>query len=384
MPDIDHEVIIVGAGPAGSATALELAKRAPAVAKRTLVLEREAHPRHKLCCGVLTGDALVMLSRMGLELREIPFVNADYLHLTFEGRGVKLRLNPDFAFTVVRRNELDGWLAGKARAAGVAFQEDTQVKAVRWVAGGVEVDTNRGTLRARAVVGADGSTSVVRSAVTPRSHTGLGRAVEVITPPTSATFPTVGFGIDDGYLEFGRIPGGNDGYTVSVPVLDNGVRKRSWAVWDSRATGGGPSGSLKTLQSEDLETHGYNLEDHKLKGFPIRWYEPEARLSKPGVLLVGDAAGACALVGEGISQALAYGGLAADALHDAARRGDYGFPDYTSRVAKSPMGRSLARRTWMARGLYRVRSPRAQRIIWQHGGKALELLMKRFVFGWAR
>ena len=48
MPKIDHDLIIVGAGPAGSATALHLARRAPALAQRSLILERYRHPRTKL------------------------------------------------------------------------------------------------------------------------------------------------------------------------------------------------------------------------------------------------------------------------------------------------------------------------------------------------
>lgn len=384
MPDTDHDLIIVGAGPAGSATALHLAKRSPALAERTLILERERHPRQKLCCGGLTGDALRGIERLGLDLNEIPNIRADRLHLLFEGSGFPIRVAGDFAFGVIRRNELDAWLADKARKAGFTIQEDTHVTSLRRCDGGIEVHTDRGTLRAKAIVGADGSTSVVRHAFMPRSHVGIGRSLEVITPAASGSFPALPCGDDDGCMEFKRILTGIDGYTLSFPVLEGGVRKRSWAIWDSRASGHGRGPSLEPLLRDAMAAHGFKLGDHEVRGFPIRWYERGVRLSAPNVLLAGDAAGADALMGEGISQAIGYGEIAAGALADAFERGRFDFADYTDRVDRSPLGRSLAIRTWLARHLYSVRSRALQRLLWQRGGKLLEVLLKRHVFGWAK
>lgn len=306
------------------------------------------------------------------------------MKILFERRGFGVQLAPGYGFGVIRRDEFDGWLADKARAAGFAFQEDTRVKGVRRVYGGVEVETSKGTLRARVVVGADGTESVVRPAVTPNKHTGVGRSLEVLTPATSPGFPSAFCGADDGYLDFRRIPDGNNGYTLTFPVLEKGVRKRSWAIWDSRATGGGPHGSLKGLLEEDMASQGYKLEDYELRGFPIRWYEPEATLATPGIVLVGDAAGVDAMVGEGISQSLAYGALAADSLKDAFDRLDFSFADYTSRVAKSPLGKNLARRTWLARNLYKVRSRPLLSALFHQAAGPMKWLMEREIFGWAR
>ena len=56
-----------------------------------------------------------------------------------------------------------------------------------------------------------------------------------------------------------------------------------------------------------MARHGFNLDDHELKGHPIRWYDPFNPVSVPRVLLVGDAVGADPIFGEGISMALGYG-----------------------------------------------------------------------------
>ena len=58
---MEYDVLIIGAGPAGLSTALHLARRAPHLVPRVLVLEKARHPRPKLCAGGLVADAEVLL-----------------------------------------------------------------------------------------------------------------------------------------------------------------------------------------------------------------------------------------------------------------------------------------------------------------------------------
>ena len=46
-----RDVVIVGSGSAGAATALGLVARAPALAARSVMLEKARHPRDKTCAG---------------------------------------------------------------------------------------------------------------------------------------------------------------------------------------------------------------------------------------------------------------------------------------------------------------------------------------------
>jgi len=101
------------------------------------------------------------------------------------------------------------------------------------------------------------------------------------------------------------------------------------------------------------------------------------------VLLAGDAAGADALFGEGISIALGYGGLAAQAIKQAFTRQDFSFREYRKTILNSELGKALQRRTWLAKLYYRVRSRAIQAFVWRRLGWLVTWVMQTFIIGWA-
>lgn len=379
-----HDVIIVGSGPAGASTALHLAQVAPRLAKRTLVLERDRHPRHKLCGGGCTPDTDVCLGRLGLDIDDVPHVKVPWVHLHFLGRGFRMRVRPgsENAIRVVARNEFDAWLVDKVRERGVEVLEETRVTGLHPIDGGVAVETNRGSYEARVVVGADGSNSVVRKLVAPKSPSRVARLVELFTPP-SPPGDTPPVADHDAYLEFSCVGRGVQGYVWRFATQRAGVAMCNWGAYDSRVVLKKSSGSLKPVVADWLAEHSHRLSDYKLEGHPIRLFDRKGPLSSSHALLVGDAAGADPVFGEGIALAVGYGELGAAAIHDAFARSDFSFSAYRERVLQSPLGKSLRRRTVIAGLAYRLPSPLGQKLICWHLGPVLRWYLQRYVFNWS-
>ena len=377
------DLIIVGAGPAGISTALHLAQLEPEMVRRTLILEKSAHPRQKLCGGGILPDAEFFLRRLGLDITEIPHCDVDWAHFDYNSKGMRMRAERQgqFAFRTIRRHEFDAWLAGKARERGFLIRENTSVKRI-WDNGSeVVLETDRGEFYGTVVVGADGSNSVIRRFVLPHEGTHTARLLEIVTEPR----PELSFHIQaNSYFDFLYVPQGLLGYTWDFPALENGRPVRVRGIYDSHVYPVKKDISLREALAEEFGRHGCRLEDYQLEGHPLHWFEPKGLFSAPHVLLVGDAAGADALFGEGISIALGYGQLAAQAIQRAFSKRDFRFRDYKKTILHSEMGKSLQRRIWMAKIFYRLRSRTIQALVWRKLGWLVEWVMQSFMIGWAR
>jgi len=376
------DVIIVGAGPAGISTALHLAQISPDMVKRTLILEKAHHPRPKLCGGGILPDAELVLSRLGLDILEVPHCDVDWAHFDFDGRGMKMRGEKKgrIAFRTIRRYEFDAWLAAKARQRGFLIQEDTAVKSVTVSENEAMVGTDKGGYRAAVVVGADGSKSVVRRAVILREKSHTARLLEIVTEPR----PEQSFHIQaDSYFDFLYVPDGILGYSWDFPAQEQGRPVRIRGIYDSNVHPARTKVSLQEALADEFHRHGYKLDAYRLEGHPMRWFEQKSQFSAPHILLVGDAAGSDALFGEGISIALGYGKLAAEAIRDAFSKKDFSFKDYKPRLLRSEMGKALIRRTWLAKTFYRLSNRQFQSFFWQTLGPIVEWVMQTFMIGWA-
>jgi hypothetical protein len=233
------DLLIIGSGPAGCSTALHLARLDPALARRTVILEKAEHPRHKLCGGGLVSDVDTILTNLGLDLREVPHVDAQWARMYFHGHGIRMKLR-DIAFHVVRRREFDAWLADRARDCGVELQTRTQVTELRRVADGWLVDTNRGSYRAHAVIGADGTKGVTRRAFVGDAGS-VARLVEVMIPPPDGPSPDPRPPDDEALFEFRNVLAGVQGYFWSFPMQIDGRPMRNLGVYDSRVVDTAPS-----------------------------------------------------------------------------------------------------------------------------------------------
>ncbi len=124
----DADVIVVGAGPAGSTTAYYLAQAGLSV----LLLEKSAFPREKVCGDGLTPRAVKTLVKMGIDVSpEAGWLRNQGLRII--GGGMRLELRwpelaayPDYGL-VRQRTDFDDILAKQAVKAGAQLRESINV-----------------------------------------------------------------------------------------------------------------------------------------------------------------------------------------------------------------------------------------------------------------
>lgn len=131
MPDpaCRHEVLVVGGGPSGAATAYWLASAGHDV----LVVEKKTFPREKTCGDGLTPRAVRQLHDMGLGERLADFHRFNGLRAIAHGITLELEWPahpdlPSFGY-VVRRRDLDQMVADNAVKAGATVWQDAEATA---------------------------------------------------------------------------------------------------------------------------------------------------------------------------------------------------------------------------------------------------------------
>ena len=186
------------------------------------------------------------------------------------------------------------------------------------------------------------------------------------------------------YFDFFAVPEGIAGYTWDFPTQVKEQPMRCWGIYDTNMLANTSRPPLKKPLREEMARHGYNLDEYEIKGHPIRWFDPSNRFSVPRVLLVGDAAGADPLFGEGISMALGYGKLAAGELERAFSTGDFSFRGYKRRLARSALGRTLFARWFIASIIYPLKWRWFQILLWRILKPAVVAASWLFILNWGK
>ncbi len=349
MTEVD--IVIVGGGPSGLSTALHLQAARPAT--KLVVLEAEAYPREKICAGGLGARGLHILERLGVTV-ECPMVPLDAIALRVGGKTIVTR-DPGLG-VVVRRVEFDHALANATIAKGIDVRDGTPVARIEVGEDHVLVETKAGeTFRAKAVIGADGVGGIVRRAI------GLGRGelraqvVELDTEDLPSDLPR-----DTVVFDFTATD--MHGYAWDFPTQVGGAPKVCRGVYVLHHKG---PDSPKLRIDRYLASRGLELSRYRLKQFAERGFEPGASISRPRVMLVGEAAGIDIATGEGIAQAIEYGMLAGPYIARALDRERLSFDDWREHIDGRHLGKQMKIRHLCYRAFYGHRRPTVERVLTQ-------------------
>ncbi|KRE92260.1 hyaluronate lyase [Nocardioides sp. Soil774] len=287
------DLVVVGAGPAGSAAALGALTADPAL--RVLLLDRRDFPRDKSCGDGIAPHVLDALAEVGAGDVVDDWAPLRRLELARGDARVEGTMRRDVR--VVPRQVFDARLVERAVAAGAVLRRHRATSVTGDGPPGTPALVS-GTIAGHVVVGADGAHSLVRAALLGRRRQDRAIALRgyAPTPPElrgrqvirygERSQPSYAWAFDrgDGYA--------NVGYGELLP---------------GPGRGGAPSRQLLLDQLEALipgaATGGTGWLGHHLPLSGWRWHQPSGR-----VLLVGDAAGLVnPLTGEGIYYAVATG-----------------------------------------------------------------------------
>jgi flavin-dependent dehydrogenase len=159
---------------------------------------------------------------------------------------------------------------------------------------------------------------------------------------------------------------------------------RCWGIYDTNVLADNTRPALKDPLAKEMARHGYNINDYEIKGHPIRWYSPQNQVSVPRVLLVGDAAGADPIFGEGISIALGYGAVAAREIAESHQRNEFSFHGYKRRLVRSALGQTLFVRWIITNIIYSLKWKWFQILLWRIAKPIVLFAAWAFVLNWSK
>jgi flavin-dependent dehydrogenase len=293
------DAIVIGAGPAGAVAAHQLAKQGLA----TLLVERQAWPRQKVCGGCLNGQALSVLKGVGLERIFDEYHAATVSQLIVQARHRRAEVDL-LGGLAVNRLEFDAALVSAAIDAGVEFLPATKAAVVPEVERSqvrqVSLsgnDENCRTATGRVVIAADGLGHPSLKALPEFScqideGARVGISIVIEQMPESYRAGAIYMAISrSGYVGLVRTKDGNGNLAAAIDLA-------------AIKLAADPAAAVRLILADAGMPAPTFFEKDMWRG-TIPLTRRENRLSTNRVLLLGDAAGyAEPFTGEGIGWAM--------------------------------------------------------------------------------
>ena len=326
-----YDVIVVGAGPAGAVSALQLAR----AGRRVLLLDRHEFPRAKACGDCLSPEVARQLDALGLlgTIDDIPHARLDGWRVfapdgaRFAGTFARAAADDERVrrALAVERRELDALLVRAACDAGAELRAGARVDDVVRVEGRVAGVVARGgdgervAMRARLVIGADGLRSVVARRIGATAPAGSLRKHSFTVHPELPAGFTAASG------EMHVVAGGCIGI---APVASGAIATHNVTFVTLSAARTGDARAVMSAMVREAaglrDRAALLLEAIDVTGAPLAsgpFDRPTRFVMHDGVALVGDAAGYYdPFTGQGVCHAIAGAQRLAEVAHVALAR----------------------------------------------------------------
>jgi geranylgeranyl reductase family protein len=290
----DFDVVVVGAGPSGTAAAYRLKRHG----YRVLLVDRQQFPRVKPCGGGISIKALKLMPWSVAPVLQRAVKKLDMgIHTSTLDR-VETYETDGYICTFAVREDFDRFNFEKTIEAGVEFERSGELSDIDERTSHVQIMLGGRSVTTRYLIGADGANSTVRRLLKGGSYFYRGFAIEGLVD-----YALIGAEPAAEFI-FGKV---ENGYGWLFPKRDH-VNVGIY-TWDSNV-----SLSKEQLRDYAMERIGTDMIEGVV-GFPIGFGGRNYAPNRERVLLVGDAAGfAEPLLGEGIHNALKSGQAAASAI----------------------------------------------------------------------
>lgn len=326
-----YDTVIVGAGPAGSAAAVALAR----AGRTVLLLDRQAFPRDKPCGDLIGARAMTAAYRLGLEASDVTAyprlagatITTDSGNLDLAPRSpLGRRLLASSDARIIPRTVFDDLLVQSAVNSGAALQHATVRDVGAWHEGvrQVRAETSAGSesIAARSVVIAGGYGCQLAADIAPQArHDGPPRGIamrgyfrDVPCPPDRIVF-SLDRWLLPGYGWIFPLPGGRAnvgvGALVSADAADQKPLRELWRRFTEETAS--PADRYLAAATSD----------GRPRSWPLDLGPRRRRLIADGLIVAGEAAGLVGpLTGAGIAFALESGERAGHVLAAALATGD--------------------------------------------------------------
>lgn len=295
-----YDCIVVGAGPAGAATAYGLAQRG----RQVLILEKAALPRHKPCSGALSPSVAEYF-----DFDFAPAISRKVRRVRYTwklGDPIEAELETQEPIWIVDRGVFDYFLVEQAQAQGAEIRSETLVTGVEFKGDSWQVNTEQGSFTTQYLVAADGANGPTAGWLgLVQQPTRTAAVLEVTTPQPVGDDCAISF-------EFGLV---KNGCLWCFP------KRQGYSIGAATFRGRNLQDFQKPLAAY-ASTFGASLEQGQLYTHPIKIWDGNQPLHCDRAVVVGEAAAIVdPISAEGIRPAMVSGTQAAIAI-EAALKGD--------------------------------------------------------------